>query len=332
MSNRLKNVKLTGTSYSPKSSRTGIGDSLYQQIINLIDSGTFEIGQRVPSIRALSRELGVGKNTVESVYSRLIGDGYLVSKGPAGTYVASHSLAPESSSKKTKTNSAKHQSIYAEGTALKKLQIGLPAIDLFPAKYWSGLLKRKIAETHNSLFYPHSTGLKKLKESITRYVGLSRGIVCDPDQVFISSGFRGALNLLMQALGEPQDKVFLEDPCFPPALDIVKSSGAYIVPVPVDHNGMQISDALKKHPDVKFIIVTANHQSPLGYVLGDDNRNTLLDWSEKNGTFILEDDYDSEFRYDNKPLPALTSLNNHRSANMIYIGSFSKLINPDLHL
>ncbi|CAM1657285.1 GntR [Bartonella apihabitans] len=332
MSNGLKNVKLTGTSYSPKSSRAGIGDSLYQQIINLIDSGTFQIGQRVPSIRALSRELGIGKNTVESVYSRLIGDGYLVSRGPAGTYVASHSLAPESSSKKTKTNSLKHRSIYAEGTAFKKLQIGLPSIDLFPAKYWSGLLKRKIAETHNSLFYPHSTGLKKLKESITRYVGLSRGIVCEPDQVFISSGFRGALNLLMQALGEPKDTVFLEDPCFPPTLDIVKSSGTHIVAVPVDHNGMQISDALKKHPDVKFIIVTANHQSPLGYVLGDDNRNILLDWSEKNGTFIIEDDYDSEFRYDNKPLPALASLNNHRKANMIYIGSFSKLINPDLRL
>lgn len=115
-------------------------------------------------------------------------------------------------------------------------------------------------------------------------------------------------------------------------MDIVKSSGAHIVAVPVDHNGMQISDALKNHPDVKFMIVTANHQSPLGYVLGDDNRNTLLDWSEKNGTFIIEDDYDSEFRYDNKPLPALASLNNHRNANMIYIGSFSKLINPDLRL
>ena len=332
MSNELINIDAMGTNYSPKSSRTGIGDSLYQQIISLIDSGTFQIGQRVPSIRALSLELGVGKNTVESVYSRLIGDGYLVSKGPSGTYVANRSLPPESVHTKTATNSFKHRSIYAEGTTFKKLQIGLPAIDLFPAKYWSSLLKRKIAETHNSLFYPHSTGLKKLKESITRYVGLSRGIVCEPDQVFISSGFRGALNLLMQALGEPDDTVFLEDPCFPPTLDIVKSSGAHIVAVPVDHNGMQISDALKNHPDVKFIIVTANHQSPLGYVLGDDNRNTLLDWSEKNGTFIIEDDYDSEFRYDNKPLPALTSLNNHRNANIIYIGSFSKLINPDLRL
>jgi len=92
MSNELINIDAIGTSCSPKSSRTGIGDNLYQQIINLIDNGTFQIGQRVPSIRALSLELGIGKNTVESVYSRLIGDGYLVSRGPAGTYVANHSL------------------------------------------------------------------------------------------------------------------------------------------------------------------------------------------------------------------------------------------------
>ena len=332
MSNELINVYSMDTSYLPKSSRTGISDSLYQQIIALIENGTFQIGQRVPSIRALSVELGFGKNTVENVYSRLIGDGYLVSRGPAGTYVANHSLNNGNLPTKTSTNPVTYQSIYTEGTAFKKLQIGLPAIDLFPRKYWSNLLKRKIAETHSSLFYPHSTGLRKLRESITRYVGLSRGILCDPDQVFISSGFRGALNLLMRALTEPKDTVFLEDPCFPPTLDIVRSSGAHIVPVPVDTNGLQISDALKRYPDVKFIIVTANHQSPLGCVLGDNNRNTLLDWSEKNGTFVIEDDYDSEFRYDNKPLPTLLSDNNYKKANIIYIGSFSKLINPNLRL
>ena len=332
MSNELIDVYSMDTSYSPKSSRTGISDSLYQQIIALIENGTFQMGQRVPSIRALSLELGFGKNTVENVYSRLIGDGYLVSRGPAGTYVANHSLNNGNLPTKTSTNSVTYQSIYTEGTTFKKLQIGLPAIDLFPRKYWSNLLKRKIAETHSSLFYPHSTGLRKLRESITRYVGLSRGILCDPDQVFISSGFRGALNLLMRALTEPKDTVFLEDPCFPPTLDIVRSSGAHIVPVPVDTNGLKISDALKRYPDVKFIIVTANHQSPLGCVLGDNNRNILLDWSEKNGTFVIEDDYDSEFRYDNKPLPTLLSNNNYKNANIIYIGSFSKLINPNLRL
>ena len=332
MSNEFISVHSMSTSYSPKSSRTKISDDLYQHIIALIESGTFQIGQRVPSIRALSLELGFGKNTVENVYSRLIGDGYLISKGPAGTYVASRSPTSESQSTTTSSNSVMHQSIYDEGTTFKKLQIGLPAIDLFPRKYWSSLFKRKIAETHSSLFYPHSTGLRKLRESITRYAGLSRGILCDPDQVFISSGFRGALNLLIRALTEPMDTVFLEDPCFPPTLDIVRSSGAHIVPVPVDTNGLQISDALKRYPNVKFIIVTANHQSPLGCVLGDDNRNTLLDWSEKNGTFIIEDDYDSEFRYDNKPLPTLSSNKNYKKANVIYIGSFSKLINPNLRL
>lgn len=264
MSNELINVHSMDTSYSPKSSRTGISDSLCQQIIALIENGTFQIGQRVTSIRALSLELGSGINTVENVYSRLIGDGYLVSRGPVSTYVANRSLTSESQSTKPATNSVTYKSIYADGTALKKLQIGLPAIDLFPRKYWRGLLKRKIAETHNSLFHPNATGLRELRESITRYVGLSRGILCDPDQVFISSSFRGALNLLMRTLTEPMDTVFLEDPCFPPTLDIVRSSGAHIVPVPVDTNGLQISDALKRYPNVKFIIVTANHQSPLG--------------------------------------------------------------------
>ncbi|POZ63215.1 PLP-dependent aminotransferase family protein [Chromobacterium alticapitis] len=311
---------------------------VHQRFIRAIRQGILLPGQRVPSVRALASELQISRNTVEVAYDLLIGEGYLEARGQAGT-VVSPNLNLERLQKQPEAGSASeapprpaNHSVYDAATHEKPLpyQLGLPALDLFPHKLWAGLNTRQLRLQSKMLTYPAPAGFQPLREAIAGYLHLSRGVDCSPQQVFITAGYRGAMTLLGRTLLRPMDEVWLEDPCFPPTRHLMAEMGAQLVPVPVDEEGMRVEEGKARALHARFALVTPAHQSPLGVSLSLKRRMELLAWAESHNAFVIEDDYDSEYRYDGQPLPSLSSLG--ASDNVLYVGTFSKVLSPALRL
>jgi len=296
----------------------------YQQIITqfkqAIDNGELPAGSRLPSSRTLARELGLSRATIENAYSELVTLGLLERRGQAGTFV---SAAAKVALKQQKMAPLKNQS------GPQPFQMGLPALDLFPRAIWARLMGRRLRQqTQFCLALPPVTGEQGLKQAIAEYLRFSRGIDCQPEQVFITSGYQAAINLVLAALAEPGDGVWLEDPGYPIIRPVFSRAGMKLLPVPVDEDGMQIDYARVHYPDARFALVTPAHQSPLGVALSMPRRHALLEWASEQQSWVIEDDYDSEFRYHGKPLPALKSMDSLQ--RVIYAGTFSKTLFPAL--
>ncbi|PHM57533.1 PLP-dependent aminotransferase family protein [Xenorhabdus hominickii] len=242
---------------------------IYQRFIQAITQGILQPDQRVPSIRALSSELRVSRSTVESAYTRLIEEGYLEAKGQAGTVVSSQLtgiplkspailLPPEPE--------VDHLSLFDSAALTQPLtyQLGLPALDLFPRKLWNTLTTKHIRLQSRHLFYPQSTGYPPLQEAIASYLQLSRGVICVPKQIFITAGYRDALNLIGRALLKPKDQIWLEDPCFPPGYHLLTQMGAEIVPIPVDQHGICVSLAQERAPNARLALGDAHTSKSIG--------------------------------------------------------------------
>ncbi len=180
------------------------------------------------------------------------------------------------------------------------------------------------------LAYPDPAGYRPLREHIATYLGLSRGVTCVAEQVFVTGGYRATLELMLRSLARPNDRMWFEDPGYLLARRFLVESGVQLVPVPVDGEGIDVARGTQLDAEARFALVTPSHQSPLGHTLSLARRMALLDWAEKASSWIIEDDYDSEFRYAGRPLPALKSLD--RSDNVIYCGTFSKVMFPGLRL
>ncbi|WP_374347122.1 PLP-dependent aminotransferase family protein [Chitinimonas sp.] len=299
---------------------------VYQRFIRAIRQGTLAPGQRVPSIRALASELQISRNTVEVAYDLLIGDGYLEARGQAGTVVSPTLNLNRVDAQPPRPST--HDMVLHEKTL--PFQLGLPALDLFPKKLWASLNSRQLRLQSKMLTYPSPAGYPPLREAIAGYLHLSRGVDCSAQQVFVTAGYRGAMALLCRTLLRPMDEVWIEDPCFPPARHLLAGMGAQLVPVPVDADGMQVDAGKAKAPHARFALVTPAHQSPLGVSLSLTRRLALLAWAASHNAFVIEDDYDSEYRYDGQPLPSLSSLD--ANDNVLYIGTFSKVLSPSLRL
>lgn len=296
----------------------------YRQIMTqfkqAIDSGELPAGSRLPSSRTLARELGLSRATIENAYSELVTLGLLERKGQAGTFV---SAVAKRALKQQKIAPPKDQ------TRAQPFQMGLPALDLFPRAIWARLMGRRLRQqTQYCLALPLVAGEKGLKQAIAEYLRFSRGIDCLPEQVIITAGYQAAISLVLAALAEPGDGVWLEDPSYPIIRPVFSRAGMKLLPVPVDEDGMQIDYAQAHYPEARFALVTPAHQSPLGVALSMSRRYTLLEWASKQQSWVIEDDYDSEFRYHGKPLPALKSLDS--SQRVIYAGTFSKTLFPAL--
>ncbi|MDD0973179.1 PLP-dependent aminotransferase family protein [Pseudomonas fontis] len=314
--------------------RQSLYRQVYSRIVRSISQETLRSGQRVPSIRSLASELRFSKNTVEIAYGMLISDGYLEARGQAGTFVSSTAKItkhlkkhPPSKTPPHKTHTPHDQSTQSP---LLPYQLGLPALDLFPQKLWSTLSSRQMRLQSKMLSYPAPAGYAPLRESISAYLQLSRGVDCSPEQVFITAGYQGALNLVGRTMFQHQDQVWIEDPCFPPARHLLNQLGASLVPVRVDEQGIRVEDGKARAPHARFALVTPAHQSPLGVSLSLKRRLELLEWANHNKAYIIEDDYDSEYCYDGRPQPALSSLATHD--NVLYLGTFSKVLSPSLRL
>jgi GntR family transcriptional regulator / MocR family aminotransferase len=304
---------------------------IYDRFRGAIASGLLKPGDRIPSARALAKELGLARGTIENAYSLLAAEGYIQARGQAGTIVTPGlklrmpvaSPAPGSSS-----------GIAAAGfrpDSILPFQMGLPALDAFPRKIWARLGARCVrAMQPSDMVHPSVHGLPSLRAEIAAYLQVSRGIACSPSQIFVTSGYRHTIALIGHALLKAGDRVWLENPGYPPTRELLGHMNIEAVPTPVDRDGMVVADAVKLAPLARAAVVTPAHQSPLCVSLSLPRRLALLDWAARNNAWIVEDDYDGEYRYVSRPLPALKSLD--RDGRVLYAGTFSKVLMPSLRL
>jgi len=301
-----------------------------------IASGHLRPGDRVPALRGLATQLSTARGTVELAYTILVDEGYLQMRGAAGTFVspslpASLKIAPNASEAARTTQSASRPVAVAMSGEPRPLQPGLPALDAFPRNVWHRLLSSRARSGDRAMLaYPDPAGYRPLREHIATYLGLSRGVNCVPEQVFVTGGYRATLELVLRSLAKPDDGMWYEDPGYLLARGFLAETGMHLIPVPVDEDGIDVERGKRLDPQARFALVTPSHQSPLGRTLSLTRRMALLDWAEKSGSWIIEDDYDSEFRYTGRPLPALKSLD--RRDHVIYCGTFSKVMFPGLRL
>lgn len=303
---------------------------IYWRVRQSIASGRLKAGDRVPSVRALASELSLARGTVETAYQMLISEGYLVARGPAGT-VVSPSLKPALASAHLRDDVAQQHSLIQSGEKPLPLQMGLPALDAFPGKLWNRLANQTMRNTQwEALICPDARGHSALRSAVSRYLGISRGVDCSPEQLFIVAGYRACLDLICRSLLVQEDRCWIEDPGYFATRNFLRESGATLVPVPVDENGMVVETAINKAADARFAVVTPAHQSPLCTTLSMPRRHALLEWASKQESWIIEDDYDGEYRYYSRPLPALKSLD--AFGRVLYCGTFSKVLFPGLRL
>jgi len=226
--------------------------------------------------------------------------------------------------------SPSHVPLSAHGTPMP-LQNGMPAFDEFPRKLWARLAARHARHLpSDALSYQDAAGIAPLREAIAGYLAIARGIHCDPAQVIVTTGFQGALALITRVLLQPGDAVWCEDPGYFRAHEALRMAGAALVPVPVDNDGLDVAEGERRAPNARLAVITPSHQSPLSVALPLERRLALLAWAQANQAWIVEDDYDSEFRYTGAPLPALKSLDG--GERVLYAGSFGKVLFPGLRL
>ncbi|PTA88676.1 DNA-binding protein [Kosakonia sp. H7A] len=305
---------------------------LYQRYRDAITTGRLSPGERVPSIRNLASELHVARGTVEMAYQMLVSEGYLVTKGAAGTRVSPQlaRLPNAGNPPQHRTSGEQPYQVRQTGDILP-FQPGVPALDAFPRKIWSRLSGQTLRMIEATMMnYPDPAGYAPLREAIATYLGISRGIACAPEQVFITTGYQGALELLCRTVLRTGDSGWYENPGYFPGRYALQQMGMTLTPVPVDEEGLQVAAGQQMAPNARFAVVTPSHQSPTGVALSLPRRLALLAWANQKDAWIIEDDYDSEFRYHGHPLPALKSLDHEQ--RVLYTGTFSKVLFPGLRL
>jgi GntR family transcriptional regulator / MocR family aminotransferase len=304
---------------------------IYDRFRDAIGTGILKPGDRIPSARALAKELGLARGTIEAAYSLLAAEGYIQAQGQAGTIVTPD-LKPRapiaSFNSQSDTRSA---ATSFRPDSILPFQMGLPALDAFPRKVWARLGARCVrAMQPLDMVHPAVDGLPELRSQIAAYLRVSRGITCSPSQIFVTSGYRHTISLLAQVLLKARDRVWLENPGYPPTRELLRHMHIAPVPVPVDQDGMVVSDGIRRAPKARAAVVTPAHQSPLCVSLSLPRRWALLDWASRNNAWIVEDDYDGEYRYVSRPLPALKSLDSE--GRVLYAGTFSKVLLPSIRL
>lgn len=327
--------------------RKGSGDSyskqLYCELRGLILSGQLAPGQRLPSTRILGHEIGLSRNTVMAVYEQLQAEGYISSLVGSGSRVSEHlpqellastSVAPVPGEARTATTSLRSQAVQNLATArttwLPAFSPGMPAIDQFPFATWSRLLAKEWKDPGLGALTNDPGGYWPLRENIANYVRGARGVTCDADQVIVLSGNREGTELAARVLLDDGEAAIVEDPGFPGVRSALAAAGVHTIPLRSDCDGLVVSEMTERHTSAKLVCVAPSHHYPLGGTTSLARRLALLEWCRRHSCWIIEDDYDSEFRYLEKPLPSLQSLD--PAATVIYVGTFSKTLFPSLRI
>jgi len=313
----------------------GSTEPIYRQIYwrfrGAITDGVLTPGDRIPAARALAKELGLARGTIDTAYSLLAAEGYIHSRGQAGTVVAPGINVRAHSARTERTFNAGESASIRHKAPVLPFQMALPALDVFPRKIWAQLGARCVRSTQiQDMANPSVYGLDSLRTAIATYLQVARGITCSPSQVFITSGYRNTLALIAHALLKPGDRVLVEDPGYPPTRQLLEHLQIEAVPVPVDQDGMLVAQGMNSATGARAAVVTPAHQSPLCVSLSLPRRLELLEWASQQQAWIVEDDYDGEYRYISRPLPALKSLD--RDGRVLYSGTFSKVLFPGIRL
>lgn len=326
---------------------------IYEAIRRAILSGDFAPGRKLSSSRALAAELGVSRITVVNAYEQLFAEGYLEGKTGAGTFVAAElpdDLLQTAAQKspdpamlseplplrlsqfglrlaEKSMNAVREQTV----ATFRPFQNGLTAVEEFPFDIWARLAGRwQRNPTRNVLGYGDPQGYRPLREAVAAHLASARGVNCSPEQVIITSGAQQALDLTARIFITPGDAVLIEDPCYQEARGAFEAAGANIIPVPVDSEGIDLVHAPDGGSRAKLVYVTPSNQYPLGVTMSLARRLALIEWARDANAWIIEDDYNSEFRYAGRPLASLQGLD--PAGRVIYIGTFSKTIFPSLRL
>lgn len=327
---------------------------IYETIRRSILSGEFYSGKQLPASRFLAKQLGVSRMTVINAYDQLTAEGYLESRSGAGTYVAEHlpeeflntpqrvakqKGRPEIPERKLKlskygVNLAKESREvlrFNQTTPLAAFQHGLAAVDRFPFDVWTKIANKFYRTLERQAFgYGEPDGFTPLREAIAAHLKSTRAVNCTPEQVIVTSGAQHAFDLIGRIFLAPGTQVWIEEPGYFGIKQSFQTFGARFVPVPVDRSGFNLAAALKKSRNAKLAYVTPSHQFPLGHTMSLARRLALLEWAKNSEGWIIEDDYDSEFRYEGRPLPSLQGLDRH--GRVLYVGTFAKTVFPALKL
>lgn len=301
---------------------------VYEQIRTRILHGELVAGECLPSTRELSSSLGVSRNVVVGAYEQLFAEGYIEGKQGSGTYVAEGAYLDLQEKTDFPSFFDMHQ-LKEETNDVIDFRPGIPALDMFPRNPWGRITKQVCEDTSHSVFgYGHPEGRIELRHILSRYLKRTRGVHCHPDQLIITSGATQALSLIASLLLSPGDEVMIEDPITHEIQTIFTSPGSTLHPIPVDEQGIK-TWLIPSDKKPSFIFVTPSHQFPLGGTLTIQRRIQLIQFARTSDCFIVEDDYDSEFRYQGAPINSLQGLDPDR---VIYIGTFSKILSPALRL
>lgn len=330
-----------------KESGQTLQSQAFEQIRNLIIKGFLRPGMILPPTRLLAQQFDVSRNTIALAYERLSAEGYIESRGRAGTFVC-RSLPDDSlTATSNEKNAANLKDLDLPSPLLCFLGhppsvarpdatctiidfwVGRSDPETFPLETWRRLLLRKISVGGSNLTeYGDPAGLSELRVAIANHLGRTRGVMVAPEQVIVTSGSQDGLNLICRLLNTQNHPFFIENPCYQGAAFLFKSLGAALHPVPVDADGLMVEKLPRDRAGVTF--VTPSHQYPTGATLSLERRLKLLDWANETNSVIIEDDYDSHFRYDGRPITALAGLDDRQ--RVFYLGTFSKSLGAGLRL
>lgn len=324
---------------------------IYGRLRGAILAGRLEPGTRLPATRTLARELGVSRTTTLLAYQQLVLEGYLEGQVGQGTSVARQLPAMPAHRRTTSTPSTRMDTgvpavrLAARAHLLQQMPYprrvgqqssgvfrgGEPALDQFPYDVWARLIARHARQSLRAYaHYQPPAGYEPLRQAIASHIGITRGVRCTPEQIILTAGSQGALDLAARTLLDPGEAVWLENPGYFGARGALLAAGARLVPVPVDEQGLVVEIGRQRCPTARLVSTSPSNQAPTGVAMSLGRRLTLLEWAREAGAWILEDDYDSEYRFGGRPLEALQGLDH--TGRVLYIGTFSKVLFPSLRL
>ncbi|MFZ0746172.1 MAG: PLP-dependent aminotransferase family protein [Terracidiphilus sp.] len=330
-----------------RNAATPLHMQVYEGYRAAILRGDLRPGQQIPSSRELAFEVQVSRFPVLHAYAQLLAEGYFESHVGSGTFV-SRSLPEQLMSMSGRNRQspkspsgprpvARRTLLYPafEGTSQTRgwgaFGVHQPAFDHFPFHIWSSLVARHSRNPHASAIHNiNPFGSERFRAEICAYLRTARAVKCDPSQIMIVSGSQQALDITARVLLDPGNSVLIEEPGYSLERTVLAAAGCRLIPIPVDSEGMDVALGIKRHGKARAAFVTPSHQYPLGSTMSATRRLHLLNWAQSSGSWIIEDDYDSEYRYETKPVASLQGLD--VNSRVVYIGTFSKVLFPSLRI
>jgi GntR family transcriptional regulator/MocR family aminotransferase len=320
---------------------------IYDGYRTAILRGDLRAGQKILSSREFASELRVSRFPVLNAYAQLLAEGYLESRVGAGTFVSTSlpeqqmsvevpagDAAPVPSGPRPVSRRSSLYPLFTHSPVLRgwgSFGVHQPALDQFPFAIWASLIARHSRNPHvRAIHRVDPRGADRFRSAICDYLRTARGVKCSPDQILVVSGSQQALDITARVLLDPGNSVWVEEPGYALQRIVLAAAGCRLIPVPVDDDGMDVAAGIRRAPRARAAFVTPSHQYPLGSTMSASRRIQLLNWAHNAGAWIVEDDYDSEFRYESLPIASMHGLD--LNARVIYIGTFSKVMFPSLRL